>query len=53
MAEIPLITGYSLQCWKKSLNIHVEKLVGNNMVEKLQIIHLFKANFNLNDKWIG
>jgi len=31
----------------------LEKLTGNNNVEKLQIIMLFEANFNNNNKWPG
>jgi len=35
------------------LNVMLEKLVGNNNVEKLRIIMLFEANFNHNNKWLG
>ncbi len=35
------------------LNVMLEKLVGNDNVEKLRIIMLFKANFNHNNKWLG
>jgi len=35
---------------KNSLNILIEKVAGKNMVEKLQIIHHFESNFNLNNK---
>ncbi len=31
----------------------LEKLAGNDNVEKLRIIMLFKANFNHNNKWLG
>jgi len=31
----------------------LEKLVGNDIVEKLQIIMLLKADFNHNNKWLG
>jgi len=32
---------------------HVRKLVGNNNVEKLQIIMLFEANFNNINRWLS
>jgi len=35
------------------LNVMLEKLAGNNNVEKLCIIMLFKADFNNNNKWLG
>jgi len=35
------------------LNVMLEKLAGNDNIEKLQIIMLFKANFNNNNKWLG
>jgi len=31
----------------------LEKLAGNDNVEKLRIIMLFKADFNHNNKWLG
>jgi len=42
LAEIPLVTGYSTKWWQKSINILTEKVVGNNVVEKLWIIHLLR-----------
>jgi len=41
------------QRWCKTLNVMLEKLVGNDNVEKLRIIMLFEANFNHNNKWLG
>jgi len=34
-------------------NILIEKMMGHLAVEKLQIIHLFEADFNSNNKWLG
>jgi len=39
--------------WCKTLNMMLEKLAGNDNVEKLQIIMLFEADFNHNNKWLG
>jgi len=39
--------------WKLALNVMLEKLAGNNNVEKLLIIMLFEADFNNNNKWLG
>jgi len=43
------------QCWngEKILNVILEKLAGNDNMEKLHIIMLFEANFNNNNKWLG
>jgi len=38
--------------WIQTLNVMLEKLTGNNNVEKLHIIMLFEANFNHNNKWL-
>jgi len=35
------------------LNMMLEKMAGNDNVEKLRIIMLFEANFNNNNKWLG
>jgi len=53
MADIPMNTGYSPARWRKGLNIMLEKSLGNFNVEKLQIILLFEADFNANNKWLG
>jgi len=53
MANIPLWTGFTYDRWTKGLNIMIEKTTGDFNVEKLQIILLFKADFNANNKWIG
>jgi len=51
LVDIPLKTGFSYACWKKGLNIMIEKMVGDFNIEKLCIILLFEANFNANNKW--
>jgi len=53
MATIPMLTGISPTQWQKTLNVMLEKLAGNGWVEKLQVIMLFKADFNNNNKWLG
>jgi len=53
LANIPLWTGFSYQCWQTGLNIMIEKTTGDFNVEKLRIILLFEADFNSNNKWIG
>jgi len=35
------------------LNVMLEKLAGNDNMEKLCIIMLFEADFNHNNKWLG
>jgi len=39
--------------WCTGLNVMLEKQGGNFNVEKLQIILLFKGDFNQNNKWLG
>jgi len=53
MADIPMTTGYSPNCWWEGLNVMLEKIPGNFNVEKLRIILLFEADFNMNNKWLG
>jgi len=53
MAWIPMTTEYSPKWWWQSLNVMLENLLGNCDVVKLHIIHLFKGNFNFNNKWLG
>jgi len=48
-----MITGISPLHWCKTLNVMLEKLVGNCLVKKLCIIMLFKVDFNNNNKWLG
>jgi len=37
---------------EKTINVMLEKLAGNNNMEKLRILMLFKADFNNNNKWL-
>jgi len=46
-------SGTAPQRWRKTLNVMLEKLFGNDNVEKLWIIMLFEADFNHNNKWLG
>jgi len=52
LAQIPLKMVYSPKQWQKSVNMMLEKASGNNDVTKSQIIHIFKADFNFNNKWL-
>jgi len=53
IADLPLKTGYSQCRWQEGLNVMLEKTSGNFNVEKLQIILLFEADFNSNNKLLG
>jgi len=53
LVNLALLSSRALERWKKALNMMLEKLAGNDNVEKLCIIMLFKADFNNNNKWIG
>jgi len=53
MAAIPAATGYSPNRWQHGLNVMLEKSPGNYDVERLQIILLFEADCNQNNKWLG
>jgi len=52
LAAIPLLTGTTPKWWQQSINVLLEKVAGVHQVDKLQIIHLFKVDFNANNKWI-
>jgi len=53
LTDILLRMGFLYQWWKKGINIMLEKIAGNCKVTKLQIILLFKADFNQLNKFIG
>jgi len=53
MAAIPALTGYSPSRWWHGLNVMLEKIPGNFEVEWQQIILLFEADCNQNNKWLG
>jgi len=53
LASLALRSGTAPERWKKTLNVMLEKMAGNDNVEKLHIIMLFEADFNNNNKWLG
>jgi len=53
LADISLQTGVTPRRWWQSIKIMLEKVAGLNQVDKLHIIHLFEADFNANNKWLG
>jgi len=52
LANVWLLSRTAPEHWKHTLNVMLEKLVGNDNMEKLRIIMLFKADFNNNNKWL-
>jgi len=48
-----MLTSYAPARWKKGLNVMLQRQVGSINEEKLHIIFLFKADFNMNNKWMG
>jgi hypothetical protein len=53
MANIPYASGYTPHAWTQMTNVLIPKKSHSSLVEKLQIIVLFHAMFNLNNKCIG
>ena len=53
MRNIPFITGYSPQRWKRAVNVELLKKPGNFNVERLRTILLMEAQWNNNNKIIG
>jgi len=53
LADIPMQTDTVPRRWWQSINIMLEKVAGLNQVDKICIIHLFNADFNANNKWLG
>jgi hypothetical protein len=41
-----LIHGYSLQRWQRIVNVMIHKEPGDNQIRRLQVIHLFEADYN-------
>ena len=41
-----LQNGIGLDCWRKVVNIMIHKLDGSYLINKLQVIHLFEADYN-------
>jgi len=52
LVAILLQTSTTPRWWQQSINVLLEKWQGFKQVDKLCIIHLFKADFNANNKWI-
>jgi len=50
LVAIPLLMGTTPKQWQQSINVLLEKVAGVNQVDKLLIIHLFEADFNVNNK---
>jgi hypothetical protein len=53
MANIPYASGYSPEAWTKFTNVLIPKKTTSSAIEKLRIIVLFHALFNLNNKHLG
>ena len=53
MANIPYASGYTPQAWTKLTDVLIPKKNDSSLVEKLRIIVLFHAMFNMNNKRIG
>jgi hypothetical protein len=45
--DYALTNGYSYHRWKKVVNIMLEKEPGNPKIHRLQVIHLYKTDYNL------
>ena len=53
MVNIPYATGYNPKAWTQMTDVLIPKKSHSSLVEKLRIIVLFHALFNLNNKRIG
>jgi hypothetical protein len=53
MANIPYASGYTPEAWKKFIDVLIPKKNASAAIEKLRIIVLFHALFNMNNKRIG
>ena len=53
MANIPYASGYSPEVWIKMVDVLIPKKTTSSAIEKLRIIVLFHALFNMNNKRIG
>jgi hypothetical protein len=53
MANIPYASGYSPEIWMKMVDVLIPKKTTSSAIEKLRIIVLFHALFNMNNKRIG
>ena len=46
MMNLPIKYGFAPTGWCKSITVMIEKDAGSPKIEKLQMIHLFKADYN-------
>jgi hypothetical protein len=53
MANIPYASGHTPEAWTKMVDVLIPKKSHSSLVEKLRIIVLFHALFNINNKRIG
>jgi hypothetical protein len=53
MANIPYASGYNPTTWTKMIDVLIPKKTTSAAIEKLRIIVLFHALFNMNNKRIG
>ncbi len=53
MANIPYASGYSPEAWLKMVDVLIPKKTSSSDIEKLRIIVLFHALFNMNNKRAG
>jgi hypothetical protein len=53
MANIPYASGYNPIAWRKFVDVLIPKKTSSSAMEKLQIIVLFHALFNMNNKRLG
>jgi hypothetical protein len=53
MANIPYASGHSPKAWTDMVNVLIPKKTSSAAIEKLRIIVLFHALFNMNNKRIG
>jgi hypothetical protein len=53
MANIPYASGYCPEVWTKMTDVLIPKKTTSSAIEKLRIIVLFHALFNMNNKRVG
>jgi hypothetical protein len=50
LLNIPIKYGFAPKRWCTSVTVMIEKDPGNPRIERLRVIHLFKADYNLSLK---
>jgi hypothetical protein len=53
MANIPYASGHTPEAWMQMVDVLIPKKTNSSAIEKLRIIVLFHALFNLNNKRVG